>query len=152
MFRSKPLRLWSFRAALDDLVEVGEDDGDVRGSAGQLRSFRYGASSTNVSATITESPSDVPCWAAHSRVKQIYAEDDPTEATPGASADSGIEEIRRAIDRNPGPSRKQLLRIRRDFAARHHPDRAPSHLKDSAARDMAVANALIDGALRSLAR
>jgi hypothetical protein len=47
---------------------------------------------------------------------------------------------------------EQLLRIRRDFASRHHPDRAPSQLKDSAAHAMALANALIDGARRGLAR
>ncbi|MGF1622911.1 MAG: hypothetical protein ACFCUR_20165 [Rhodomicrobiaceae bacterium] len=149
--------MWSFRAALDDLADEPGEAGDAtRRPSGQARSFRYGASSTNVSATITESPHDIPCWAPHSRVRQIYAEEDPAGPTSGiasgVSADSGIEEIRRAIGRQPGPSREQLLRIRRDFAAQHHPDRAPSHLKDSAADAMAVANALIDGALRVLPR
>lgn len=41
---------------------------------------------------------------------------------------------------------RDLDRLRRDFAARNHPDRVPPHLRDNAMTRMQVANRLIDEA------
>ena len=156
MFRSRFLRLWSFRAALEDLgMEWGEPEDahmDPGARSGRARSFQYGASSTMVSATITESVKNADGWATYRRVAELYAEDGIAIPPPPPSNAADIEQIRQAIRRRPRISREVLLRMRRDFAARNHPDRAPHHLKDDAANVMATANALIDGALRTLPR
>lgn len=47
---------------------------------------------------------------------------------------------------------KELNRLRRQFASEHHPDRVPTDERNSASRRLAIANDLIDLAVRKASR
>ncbi|WP_156386801.1 hypothetical protein [Aureimonas sp. Leaf454] len=77
----------------------------------------------------------------------------PTRAIgrPGVGAGdlaTGPAEIARELGLSRFASVRALQRLRREFAARNHPDRWPPAFQDRANQRMMVANALIDSALK----
>lgn len=96
-----------------------------------------------------ERPShDTSIMMQHQRISQLHRAYLSPE--PGEPVDETItfEWICDALSTQPKPSSRQLRRLRRIFAARNHPDRAPSHLRERALSEMAAVNSLIDRALR----
>ena len=71
---------------------------------------------------------------------------EPAIAEPQPSVDP--EEIARELGLEGAAKPRDLDRLRRDFALRNHPDRAPEHLRARAVIRMQVANMLIDEAKR----
>jgi curved DNA-binding protein CbpA len=62
------------------------------------------------------------------------------------------DEVARALLISRSMTPAELSRRRREFARSHHPDRVPEPFRAQATRRMSIANALIDGALRSRTR
>jgi hypothetical protein len=87
--------------------------------------------------------------AGASRIRhpaELYAEQtQPRQRMCGADDGDGTGELHLA----PDLTTEQLKRVRRTYAMANHPDRAPPELRDIASRRMAVANGLIDQALRA---
>lgn len=63
---------------------------------------------------------------------------------PAANPQADLEALIPQV--NDARSHAELTALRRAFAQRHHPDRAPENLVEDSARAMREANALIDAA------
>ncbi len=146
-------RLWCFRAALDEYVEAAPP----QSAADAEREDRLPRSPTSPwpgSGTVglaAAEMSDCPRGAVPvRRLSYRYEEYDLGDEADQAEAAKrgGCFET---PSLHPALSRDELRRIRRDFASRAHPDRAPLHLRQQAVEHMARINAMIDQALRSAA-
>jgi hypothetical protein len=69
---------------------------------------------------------------------------DRSEGNRSADAAAGFKDI---LQLKPRLTPKELKYIRRVFAKYHHPDCVPEHLRVAAGQNMAMVNALVDGAL-----
>jgi len=140
--------LWCFRAALDGLAEAdsaGEGAEDALAQKGDTdRGTPLAPSMLALDALLQraqaqESPERAfRLYQANAGQLQADGEQEQMEAT----------RIIRFLASEPGLSRKQLLRIRRNFARRYHPDCSTGASPEMAAHHMAIINALIDQALR----
>jgi hypothetical protein len=80
----------------------------------------------------------------HETLTGLYVERPPQPQAAQADYASVAEELGLA----PGLSPRQLNALRRSFARSHHPDRVSPQLREEATRRMAIANILIDRALK----
>ena len=77
-------------------------------------------------------------------------EPDPGEP-PKPPPSHEVEAIARELDLDSASTRTQILRARRRFMWKYHPDRRPDMSAEAASRRVAVANMLVDRALEGLA-
>jgi hypothetical protein len=84
------------------------------------------------------------------RLARLYGEQQPEGVQPPWPADDAA--IAAELRLGSARTGEDLRRIRRSFAMRNHPDRVPAWLRAEATRRMTIANALIDGAMRSRAK
>jgi hypothetical protein len=82
---------------------------------------------------------------------RVYA-DETAAAEPVDPPACHPEALARELQLEPGMSPRDLERIRRNFALANHPDRVAPPDRDLATRRMALANVLIDQALRQSRR
>lgn len=154
MYRVRHLRLSNFGSVLEML---GDDDADdasgttasiMSASSGGWRSadkVHYAFDSVSIAGEGGCAPLD--------RVTMIYGESPHATREilraphPRKSSKSVAEEL--ALHEALTPS--ELKRIRREFAARNHPDRVPTWQRDEATQRMTIANVLIDRALKRTA-
>jgi len=152
MFRIRPLRLTSFRAVLEQLAE----DAAHCGEGWELKSRLAACWPVPPIFSLTPDDSDKPGTSPGRSNRtggpyQLYEREAASESAP-FRAMSEEDEVAKAlrISRNLTPA--ELNRRRRDFARSHHPDRVPEPFRAQATRRMSIANAMIDGALRSRTR
>lgn len=136
-------RKHAFEQALDD-VRLGPDGAPV--SFEELTVGRSGASRSVASfGDITVASG----YVAQGALKRAYDDDGadeepqppvvrPSEAALALKAELGTKRF----------MPKDLARLRRQFAADHHPDRVPQDLREDAVHAMADVNAAIDLALK----
>lgn len=134
----------SFTAILDEALQTphAQDGREHRLSAG-------------VFLPSEDAPPPAPGSAAE-RTQALYRElmDDAEPARPAApplrrrDPQADLEALKPRVA--AARSHTELAALRRDFARRHHPDLAPSHMADASARAMREANALIDSAAHRL--
>jgi len=145
MFRFKPLRLGNFRSILEML---GADAAGERPPAGPAVPPRRPSAFETMLDSMPASFETQP-YMPIDRLARIYGEARPDAPQP-AFRPANDALIAAELGLGSARSRAELRRIRRDFARRNHPDRVPAWLRDEATRRMTIANALIDGALRSM--
>jgi hypothetical protein len=81
----------------------------------------------------------------HETLAELYVEGtQPPQPAEPARYGSVAEEL----GLRPGLAPRELIALRRAFALANHPDRLPPERRDEATRRMAIANILIDRALR----
>jgi hypothetical protein len=78
------------------------------------------------------------------------SEADEASTLPAPSDD--VEAIASELDLANASTREEILRARRRFMWKYHPDRHPEISADSAGRRVALANTLVDLALAALAK
>jgi hypothetical protein len=82
-----------------------------------------------------------------------WAPDSQGDEAPGSPAPSDdVEAIARELDLANASTREEILRARRRFMWKYHPDRRPDLSPESAGRCVAVANTLVDVALAALSK
>lgn len=88
-------------------------------------------------------------YVAPGALKRAYDDDGADEAPPRPVVRPGAAALtlKAALDAK-GLTPKDLQRMRRQFAADHHPDRVPPDQREEALRAMAEVNAAIDLALK----
>ncbi len=85
----------------------------------------------------------------HDTLAGLYV-DAPSQLPPGTHEPSHYAAIAEELGLEPRLTSLELTRMRRAFALANHPDRlAPEH-RDQATRRMAIANILIDRALKAV--
>ncbi|AHB47743.1 hypothetical protein W911_03915 [Hyphomicrobium nitrativorans NL23] len=139
-------RKHAFEQALDD-VRLDPDGEPV--SFEELTAGRSGAARSVASfGDITVAPG----YVAQGALKRAY--DDGADQGPPSPAVRPAEAVRtlKAELEKKGLTSKDLARLRRQFAADHHPDRVPLDLREEALHAMAEVNAAIDLALKRAAR
>lgn len=147
MYRSNHQRLWCFQAALDDLAETMPNVGVLKG---RTRSVDYRLSAQRASAAMGEIVTHATSAAPLHQISRLYAASvalDPRDHSEGAG-DAG--DLTNILHLNPKLTQAELKHIRRAFAMRNHPDRVPADLRERADKNMAMVNALVDGAIRSI--
>jgi len=82
-------------------------------------------------------------WAPDSEVE---------EAAKSPAPSDDVEAIAKELDLDNASTRDEILRARRRFMWKYHPDRRPDLTGDSAGRRVAVANTLVDVALAALSK
>jgi hypothetical protein len=81
----------------------------------------------------------------HETLAELYVEGaQPPQPAEPARYRSVAEEL----GLRPGLAPRELIALRRAFALANHPDRLPPERRDEATRRMAIANILVDRALR----
>jgi hypothetical protein len=155
MFRIRPLRLTNFRAVLEQLADDAAhcDDAGIRW---ELKRRLASCWPVPPIFSFTPDDNDKPRTSSDRSNRsggayQIYEREAAIESAPRRPP-SDEDEVAKAlrISRNLTPA--ELSRRRRDFARSHHPDRVPEPFRAEATRCMSIANAMIDGALRSRTR
>ena len=151
MFRMKSLRLGNFRSFLEMLGPDEQDEEDPASASradaqSQARSAPFFGDIFERAAEDRPEPRYVPL----DRLARLYGEQQPEGVQPPWPADDAS--IAAELRLGSARTGEDLRRIRRSFAMRNHPDRVPAWLRDEATRRMTIANALIDGAMRSRAK
>lgn len=140
--------LWCFRAALERLAEAdaaGDRDDDALAFGSRAdKGPRVGPSTLALDALMEAAPAQ----ESPERACRLYQANAAPLQPDGDREQKEAERIIRFLASKPALSRRQLLRIRRNFARRYHPDRMRGASPEMAARHMAVINALVDEALR----
>jgi hypothetical protein len=80
------------------------------------------------------------------------SESEPDEAPTSPASSDEVEAIARELDLANASTRGEILRARRRFMWKHHPDRRPDISDPSAGRRVAIANMLVDRALEALSK
>jgi hypothetical protein len=155
MFRIRPLRLTSFRAVLEQLAEDAAHCGDS-GVVWELKSRLAGRWPVPPVFSIAPDDGDKARTSADGSARsggayRIYEREAASESAPVRSM-SEEDEVARALRISRSMTPAELSRRRREFARSHHPDRVPEPFRAQATRRMSIANAMIDGALRSRTR
>lgn len=145
MFRTKSLRLVSFRAVLEDLAKsVPEDCRPEAGAdppAGPQTPFEQFGMLLNAIARGSWN------FVSPRNLSHLYA-----EALMGTDGEglSEPEIVAAQLRLRPCLTAQELRSIRRAFARTNHPDRVPASLREQATQRMIIANTLIDTALKAL--
>ena len=152
MFRIRPLRLTSFRAVLEQLAEDAAHCGD----GWELKSRLAACWPVPPVFSLAPDDSDKARTSADGSARSggaygVYEREAASESVPLRSM-SDEDEVAKALRISRSMTPAELSRRRRDFARSHHPDRVPEPFRAQATRRMSIANAMIDGALRSCTR
>ncbi len=155
MFRIRPLRLTSFRAVLEQLAEDAAHCGDS-GVVWELKSRLAGCRPVSPVFSLAPDHGDKPRTSVDRSARsggayRVY-EREAASGSPPVRSMSDEDEVARALRISRSMTPAELSRRRRDFARSHHPDRVPEPFRAQATRRMSIANAMIDGALRSRTR
>lgn len=135
----------AFEEALDAVLL--EPDGEPMPFEGETRSLPHGV------GPAVGSLGDIavaPGYVASSSLARAYGAEAGSQSAlperPGEAADK----LKAALATTSHTAR-DLMRLRRRFAAQNHPDRVPTALRDEAVAAMAEVNAEIDRALKRAA-
>lgn len=147
--RLRPMRLGSFRAVLGEFEEAGADPVEPDRARHDLGPV-YAPWAAFESAPPASAPHGPGRCAPPDkrRVSYLYEElqSEGTERSDRGETDGAA--TKESLTLPKSLTKAELRRIRRAFAQRHHPDRAPEADKVEAHGLMAAANALIDLAMR----
>jgi hypothetical protein len=83
---------------------------------------------------------------SHDALTELYVERPQPVPAPGPADYASVAE---ELGLRPGLTPRELNASRRAFALANHPDRVPHPHRDEATRRMAIANILVDRALRA---
>ena len=139
-------RKHAFEQALDD---VRLDPGGEPVSFEELTAGRSGAARSVASfGDITVATG----YVAQGALKRAYDDDgvDEEPSRPAVRPNEAVALLKAELA-GKGLTSRDLARLRRQFAADHHPDRVRPDLREEALRAMAEANAAIDLALKRVA-
>lgn len=146
-----------FASLLDDLIQSPAQDldgsalepranipFDYLSVANELYSGRIRVAGASVAAEYLEMAEPESAFDA------LLAAADMQSTAEVASVDP--ETIARELGLERLKALRDLVRLRREFAFRNHPDRVPPHMRERAIKRMQVANMLIDEAKRGKRR
>lgn len=148
MFRSQSPRLWSFRAALDDVADMLSNIGDSeRTQSRSPGAADYRTSSECMTPALNGISASRTYGAPLSQVSKTYAGYMAPDRSERNGPADDAKRLKDLLNSKPRLTRKELIHIRRAFAKSHHPDCVPPHRRVAAEQDMAMMNALVDRAL-----
>ncbi len=137
------------RAALGDMNE--QDDGPLRPETSHPASFEF-------KRVIDDLAVKVRSYVSANILSRLYAEIasqpeqprvEPPRSPPPLPPRSEQEQVLDELHLTPNLTANDLVKLRREYAKTHHPDRVLPNSRDEATRRMTIANVLIDEALRS---
>lgn len=148
MFSINNQRIWCFRAALNEVAEAQPvaDPLANRGEDNRLSPHLDLIGLQPDSASADDRP-HTPAQASLRYVSKSYAAFTPPNSGPRSGKKDPAQDAT-ILDLSPELTHADLKRLRRKFALHNHPDRVISHLRGRASENMAVANAMIDKAMR----
>lgn len=147
MFRVRGLSLRNFRNVLEALGYDYSEENGSQSSPYEARCNIFQRAAGRMHHTLDQVIGIERSYVAPNRLYNIYGEklSDETLEFRWCATD---EAVAQELHLTGKQSNAELKRLRRAFAWRNHPDRAPPKWRAIATQRMTIANALIDKALK----